>query len=278
MTTCTTPQSLANVASDTREKQRRREGPFKSTLRGGEKDAEYLLRRACNAYVPPQPQEGGLRGRVDKKCPSDMLWHVAGWMMGTDGILKFHDGFTMFFMGLLHRFRSKVSQVTLWKMISNWPGKLNMKSKHLAQIYSWFSSWPRPLSVFCFIHPRCTAKIQRVFFLLFFQIFVGAWYKLMFSCYDSPSFTQPVDSQPRRLSRSVCFLVLAHHPTEWTVWQHIFLPGTPEWERFRLTYLAGKWTLWRCISSQTWGYSIAISVYQRVDLLSMQICQRAVIT
>jgi len=29
---------------------------------GGEKDAEYLLRRACNAYVPPQPQERLLPG------------------------------------------------------------------------------------------------------------------------------------------------------------------------------------------------------------------------
>ncbi|CAL1149680.1 unnamed protein product [Cladocopium goreaui] len=30
---------------------------------GGEKDAEYLLRRACNAYIPPQPQERLLPGK-----------------------------------------------------------------------------------------------------------------------------------------------------------------------------------------------------------------------
>ena len=26
-------------------------------LAGGEKDADYLLRRACNAFVPPEPKE-----------------------------------------------------------------------------------------------------------------------------------------------------------------------------------------------------------------------------
>lgn len=31
--------------------------------RGGEKDAEYLLRRACNAFVAPEPQERLLAGR-----------------------------------------------------------------------------------------------------------------------------------------------------------------------------------------------------------------------
>ena len=31
-----------------------------------------------------------------------------------------------------------------------------------------------------------------------------------------------------------------------------------------LTWLAGKWTLWRCISHHKWGYSTAMLVYQRV--------------
>lgn len=173
----TTIFSQRNVASDTRQNQRRREGPFKSTLRGGEKDAEYLLRRACNAYVPPQPQEGP-RGRVDKTCPRDMLWHVAGWIMGTDGILKFHDGFAMFFMGLLYRFRSKVSQVTLWKMISNWPRKLNMmKSKHLAQIPI-IEQLTSPPKCFLFLFILGVQQKSKVFFSSCFSGFCWSLVKV----------------------------------------------------------------------------------------------------